>query len=450
MAVAGDTIAAGDAYALNSPYHGGTHLPDITVVSPVHHPQDRSLLGWVASRGHHADVGGISPGSMPAASRRVEQEGILLEPAVIVRDGRLLEAELRAVLNSGPYPARNPDQNLADLKAQLAANRKGADELLKLAERHGRAAVAAYMDRVQAYAEHCVRRLIPKLRAGEFCCTMDNGSSIQVRISPDPATASAVVDFTGTSAQTADNFNAPPAVCRAAVLYVLSTLIGEDIPLNDGFLRPITLMLPEGSLLAPVFPAATVAGNVETSQVITDCLYGALGVLAASQGTMNNLSFGDERLQYYETIAGGAGAGPGFAGACAVQTHMTNSRLTDPEVLEWRFPVRLEQFGVRAGSGGGGRWRGGDGVVRKLLFLKPMAASILSNRRTTRPHGLAGGDPGEAGLNQVQRGDGNWETLPATVQLELEAGDRLLIATPGGGGWGSDSVTTPAAETTAG
>ncbi|NJD08622.1 MAG: 5-oxoprolinase [Methylococcaceae bacterium] len=444
IAAAGTDIAPGDAYALNSPYHGGTHLPDITVVSPVYLRSGGSLLGWIASRGHHADVGGISPGSMPASSRRVDQEGVLLEPTRIVSGGRLLEVDLVQRLTIGPYPVRNPAQNLADLKAQLAANRKGADELQKLANCHGEAAVTAYMAHVQSYAEHCVRRLIFRLAAGEFRCPMDNGSAIQVRIVPRPGDGRVLVDFTGTSAQTSDNFNAPPAVCRAAVLYVLRTLVAEDIPLNDGFLRPVDLMLPEGSLLTPVYPAATVAGNVETSQVITDCLYGALGILAASQGTMNNLSFGNDRLQYYETIAGGSGAGQGFAGASAVQTHMTNSRLTDPEVLEWRFPVRLEKFSIRAGSGGAGRWHGGDGVVRQLLFLRPMAASVLSNRRATRPHGLAGGEPGQAGSNQLQRRGGTVCPLAATVELTLEAGDRLLIATPGGGGYGPAPPTLPA------
>jgi len=432
---------AGDAYLLNSPYHGGTHLPDLTVVGPVRQPHSGELLGWVAARGHHADIGGVSPGSMPAVSGCVEEEGILLEPLPLVRAGVLQQPELVARLGTGPYPARNPAQNLADLKAQLAAIRRGVDGLLELAARYGTATVAAYMGHIQDYAESRLRKRIPQLRSGNFSAPLDNGGCIRVRV--ESRGDSMVVDFSGTSAQSADNFNAPPAVCRAAVLYVFRCLVGEDLPLNDGFLRPLTLILPAGSLLRPVYPAATVAGNVETSQVITDCLLGALGRLAASQGTMNNLSFGDAERQYYETIAGGAGAGPGHPGASAVQTHMTNSRLTDPEVLEWRFPVRLEEFRIREGSGGGGRWRGGDGTVRRLRFLRPLQGSILSNRRLTAPHGLAGGLPGLSGANSLLRADGSRVDLPFTAQLLLEAGDRLIIETPGGGGYGDEDPADP-------
>ena len=375
----------GDVYMLNAPYNGGTHLPDVTVIRPVFVDADAAPAFWVAARGHQADIGGATPGSMPPFSRSVAEEGVLIDDFLLVEAGRLREAETRALLTSGPWPARDPDQNLGDLKAQVAACAKGAAALAALVEAYGRPVVEAYMGHVQDNAEESVRRVLAGLQGGAFACEMDDGAAIRVAITLDRQARSAVIDFTGTSPQRPNNFNAPLAVCRAAVLYVLRTLVDDEIPLNDGCLRPVRLVVPEGSMLNPRFPAAVVAGNVETSQAVVDALYGALGVMAAAQGTMNNLTFGDARRQYYETIAGGAGAGLGFAGADAVQTHMTNSRLTDPEVLEARFPVVVERFARRRGSGGVGRWNGGDGVVRALRFTEPMAAAILSNRRRDRP-----------------------------------------------------------------
>jgi 5-oxoprolinase (ATP-hydrolysing) len=436
----GRGIRPGDVYMLNAPYNGGTHLPDVTVVRPVFDAGDAAEpLFWVAARGHHADIGGITPGSMPPESRDVREEGVLIDDFLLVEAGRLREAETRALLASGAWPARNPDQNLGDLKAQVAACAKGAEALLALTAAYGRQTVEAYMGHVQANAEAAVRQVLAGLEGGGFAVEMDDGARIAVAITVDRETRSAVIDFTGTSAQQATNFNAPLSVCRAAVLYVLRTLVDDDIPLNEGCLRPVTLVVPEGSMLNPRFPAAVVAGNVETSQAIVDCLYGALGVLAAAQGTMNNLTFGDAARQYYETIAGGSGAGPGFAGASAVQTHMTNSRLTDPEVLESRFPVLVERFAVRRGSGGAGRWRGGDGVVRKLRFRAPMTAAVLSNRRRVPPFGLEGGGSGAVGVNAVERADGSVERLGATAVVDVAAGDAVIIETPGGGAFGSPS-----------
>ncbi|HEU4576728.1 MAG TPA: hydantoinase B/oxoprolinase family protein [Polyangiaceae bacterium] len=435
----------GDAYVLNDPYHGGTHLPDVTVVVPVFaessaedpRPDGEAALFYVAARGHHADIGGITPGSMPPMSRSVEEEGVLLDNFQLVEGGRLREAELRSLLASARYPARNPDQNLADLRAQLAACEKGREELLALVRQYGLATVRSYMDHVQDHAEECVRRAIAALRDGEFESRLDSGARIRVRVQVDHAARSARVDFTGTSAQLESNFNAPPAVVRAAVMYVFRTLVEEDIPMNEGCLRPIEIVIPEGSMLAPRPPAATVAGNVETSQALTDALYGALNVMAASQGTMNNFTFGDQRYQYYETIAGGSGAGPGFHGTAAVQTHMTNSRITDPEVLELRFPVRIEEHSIRAGSGGSGRFRGGDGALRRVRFLEPMTAAILADRRRVAPHGLAGGSPGECGQTWVERADGSREVLASCAQVEVQAGDAVVISTPSGGGYGA-------------
>jgi 5-oxoprolinase (ATP-hydrolysing) len=426
----------GDVYLLNSPYAGGTHLPDVTVVKPVFAPDGQELLFLTAARGHHADVGGISPGSMPAASRCIEEEGILSDGLKIVSEGRLLEPELRDWLSSGSHPARNPEQNLADLQAQIAANEKGAAELLNMVDSYTLPVVRAYMQYVQDNAEACVRAVLAKLSDGAIDCAMDNGARIAVAVRIDRNRRKACIDFTGTSLQQPNNFNAPAAVCKAAVLYVFRTLVRDDIPLNAGCLKPLEIIIPEGSLLNPKPPAAVAAGNVETSQAIVDALYGALGVLAASQGTMNNFTFGNERYQYYETICGGAGAGLGFDGCSAVHTHMTNSRITDPEVLEWRFPVRLEEFSIRTGSGGAGLYRGGDGVVRSLRFLEPMTACILSGRRIVPPFGLDDGRTGKPGANTVIRRGGRIEVLPGCAETVMEAGDVFRIETPGGGGFG--------------
>ncbi len=430
-------IRPGDAYAVNDPYHGGTHLPDITVVSPVFDHAGEQLLFYVGSRGHHADVGGCTPGSMPPLSRHIDEEGVLLHDFPLVVAGRLRETELLAKLTEGPFPARNPQQNLADLRAQVAANQKGAEELLRLVEQFGLPRVTAYMRHVQDNAEEAVRRAISALSDGQFRYELDNGAVIAVAVRVDAAARSASIDFSGSSAQLPNNFNAPSAVCRAAVLYVFRTLVADDIPLNAGCSRPLNIVIPEGSLLAPRSPAAVVAGNVETASAITNALYGALGVLASSQSTMNNLTFGNADYQYYETISGGSGAGPGFDGTSVVQTHMTNSRLTDPEVLEWRFPVRVEGYAIRLGSGGAGRYRGGDGGVRRLRFLSPMTASILSNDRTHGPFGLAGGHAGAPGRTVLERADGSEVELPHIAEVQVEAGDVLRIETPGGGGYGT-------------
>jgi 5-oxoprolinase (ATP-hydrolysing) len=432
-------MRTGDSFVLNNPYAGGTHLPDITVVTPVFLDGESAPAFFVASRGHHADVGGITPGSMPPGSRTLDEEGVLLDGMVLVRGGTFQEATIRAAFTSGAFPARSVEQNLADLRAQVAANAKGVGELRRVAAEFGRDVVAAYMDHVQDHAEEAVRRVIGRLSSGSFRCPMDDGGAISVRITVDRAARSATVDFTGTSPQSSGNFNAPPSICRAAVMYVFRTLVADDIPMNEGCLRPITLVIPEGTLLNPraVPPLpAVVAGNVETSQIVCDALYGALGVLAASQGTMNNFTFGNARHQYYETVAGGAGAGAEFDGADAVQTHMTNSRLTDPEVLEQRYPVVVERFEVRRGSGGQGRQRGGDGIIRAVRFREPMTAAILSGRRSTQPFGLEGGADGASGKTVVERADGTRQTLAATEQVEVAAGDTIVIATPGGGGFG--------------
>jgi 5-oxoprolinase (ATP-hydrolysing) len=373
---------------------------------------------------------------MPPDSKTVHEEGVLIDNVLLVDAGRFLEAELRALLASGTWPARNPDRNVADLKAQVAACARGANELRRVAAEQGRGAVDAYMGHVMAYAEEAVRRLIGRLKDGAFSYEMDNGAQVSVAIRVDREARTALVDFAGTSAQQPNNFNAPYSICRAATLYVFRTLVDDAIPLNDGCMRPITLKVPEGSMLNPHYPAAVVAGNVETSQVITDCLFAAVGALAPSQGTMNNFTFGNDRYQYYETIAGGAGAGPDFDGASAVQTHMTNSRLTDPEILETRYPVILERFAIRRGSGGAGAQRGGDGVVRQIRFREPMEAAILSNRRRVAPRGIAGGGDAEAGVNKVVRADGREEALTATDAAEMDAGDAFVIETPGGGGYG--------------
>ena len=438
----------GNVYVLNAPYNGGTHLPDVTVITPVFH--ENQIMFYVGSRGHHADIGGITPGSMPPGSSVVEEEGVLIDNFLLVEEGRFRERETVALLTSGRYPVRNVGQNIADLRAQVAANEKGVQELRRMVAHFGLDVVRAYMRHVQDNAEESVRRVIEKmsgsLKDSSFELPLDNGATIKVRITIGGDRRAARIDFGGTSKQLPNNFNAPAAVCMAAVLYVFRTLVDDEIPLNSGCLKPLDVTIPEGCMLRPSYPAAVVAGNVETSQCITDALYGALGVLAASQGTMNNFTFGNERYQYYETVAGGSGAGVkrtpegvlgGFDGADVVQTHMTNSRLTDPEVLEWRFPVRLESFEIRHGSGGRGRWRGGRGAVRRVRFLEPMTAAILSGRRRVRPHGLAGGEAGLAGRNYVLRADGALSELGPFDQTEMAAGDVFVIETPGGGGYGA-------------
>lgn len=431
----GRGMRPGDAYAVNDPYRGGTHLPDITVVQPVF-AGTGSAAFFVAARGHHADVGGTSPGSMPADSRTIHDEGVVFDDVLVLAEGRLRDAELRALFGSGQHPARNIDQNMADLAAQLAACARGAAGLDQLVREQGLAVVSAFMEHVQVHAEMLARRAIRDLVDGDFAYPTDDGAVVRVAVRVDADAGVLTVDFTGTSEQRPGNTNAPLAVTRAAVLYVLRTLVTSDTPLNDGFLRPVTLIVPKGSMLNPHFPAAVVAGNVETSQVVTDALMGALGAMAASQGTMNNFTFGDDRRQYYETIAGGAGAGHGFAGANAVQTHMTNSRLTDPEVLETRFPVLLEEFSIRRGSGGSGQWPGGDGATRRLRFLEPMRANILSNHRRIAPFGLSDGGDGAVGANRIERADGRIEPLGSVASAEMAPGDVFVIETPGGGGYG--------------
>jgi 5-oxoprolinase (ATP-hydrolysing) len=432
----GRGIRHGDAYVLNDPYRGGTHLPDITVIVPVFYGEEPDPSAFVAARGHHADIGGIAPGSMPPESRTIHDEGVLIDNVLLVDEGHFREVEMRDLLASGDWPARNADRNISDLKAQLAACVRGAEVLTQTAREYSADVVAAYMGHVLANAEESVRRLLDRLEDGAFDYEMDNGAHVRVRIAIDKAARSATFDFTGTSDQLPDNFNAPFSIVRAASLYVVRTLIDDAIPMNDGCLRPIQLVVPEGSMLNPRYPAAVVAGNVETSQVVTDALFAATGRLAPSQGTMNNFTFGNERHQYYETIAGGSGAGPDHDGTSAVQTHMTNSRLTDPEILEARLPVRLEQFAIRRGSGGAGEHRGGDGVVREVTFLEPMRANILANRRRVPPRGIEGGADGQAGRNWVVRTDGSVEMLTATASADVDAGDRFVIETPGGGGYG--------------
>ena len=431
-----NTVQRSDVFISNAPYGRGTHLPDITVITPCFDDQDK-LLFIVASRGHHADIGGISPGSMPANSTHIDQEGALFDALFLVKQGEFLDAEIRKVLSQGPYPARNPEQNMADLKAQIAANATGIREMQRIIKRYGETGVCAYMQHVQDNAEESVRRVIDSLEDGEFELTVDDVGTIAVAIRVDRNKRQATIDFSGSSPQLRNNFNAPRAICHAAVLYVFRTLVKDDIPLNQGCMKPLKLIIPSRSLLDPQAPAAVVAGNVETSQWVTNALYGALGVMAAAQGTMNNFTFGNETHQYYETIAGGTGAGPDFAGCTAVQSHMTNSRLTDPEVLEWRFPVRLEEFSIRAGSGGAGLHTGGDGVIRKLRFLEAMDASILSSHRQTSPFGLMGGEPAKPGKNYVQRANGSVEQLAATASSHMKPGDLFIIETPGGGGYGN-------------
>jgi 5-oxoprolinase (ATP-hydrolysing) len=450
MAAKGSILKPGDVYVMNNPYNGGTHLPDVTVITPVFLSAEcsstASPLFFVASRGHHADIGGITPGSMPPDSTTIAEEGVLLDHFLLVEQGRFREAEVLDLLTSGPYPVRNPTQNLADLQAQIAANERGVQELQRMVSHYGLATVQAYMQHVQNNAEEAVRRVLTTLSTSAAIAQavenryrqvypLDDGSQIQVQITIDPLERRAVIDFSGTSPQQPTNFNAPLAICKAVVLYVFRTLVDDEIPLNAGCLKPLEIIVPEGCLLNPRPPAAVVAGNVETSQAIANALYGALGVMAASQGTMNNFTFGNARYQYYETICGGSGAGADFDGTDAVHTHMTNSRLTDPEVLEWRFPVRLDCFAIRRGSGGRGKFRGGNGVIRRIRFLEPMTAAIISGHRIVPPFGLAGGEPGAVGRNAVERANGSLELLGSKATVSMQPGDVFVIETPGGGGY---------------
>jgi 5-oxoprolinase (ATP-hydrolysing) len=432
-------IAPGDVYAINAPYNGGTHLPDITVCTPVFEEGGREILFWVASRGHHADIGGISPGSMSPNAATIEQEGVYIDNFKLVDRGRFCERELDALLTGARYPVRNPVQNVNDLKAQIAANLKGVQELRKMVAQFSLPVVQAYMQHVQDNAAESVRRVLDRLHDCEFAYEMDQGTWIKVKITVDKAKREATVDFTGTSPQQPTNFNAPEPVTRAAVLYVFRVMVDDDIPMNAGCLEPIKIVIPPKSMLSPEYPAAVVAGNVETSQAVTDCLFGALGALAAAQGTMNNLNFGNATYQYYETICSGSPAGPGFDGTDAVHTHMTNTRLTDPEVLEFRYPVLLEDFHIRKGSGGRGKWHAGDGIRRTIRFLENMECTILSGHRRVPPFGLAGGEAGQVGENSVRRKDGHVETLAGCAATTIEAGEAIVIQTPTAGGYGDPS-----------
>ena len=431
------TLRPGDVVALNNPYNGGTHLPDITVITPVFDAAGAAIRFFVGSRGHHADIGGLVPGSTPPASHTLEEEGVVIDDFLLVEAGHLREAEFRALLTGARYPARSPDVNVADIKAQIAANERGVQELARVVDRYGWATVAAYMRHVMDNAEESVRRVLARLPDGAFAYTMDDGSPLRVAVRVDRASRSATVDFTGTGPQRPGNFNAPPAVTRAAVLYCFRCLVGTDIPLNDGCLAPLTLVIPPGTFLSPEPGAAVVAGNTEVSQAVTNALMGALDAMACSQATMNNFLFGNDQYQYYETICGGGGAGPGFPGASAIQTHMTNTRMTDPEVLELRYPVRLEEFAIRRGSGGAGAWPGGDGSVRRIRFLEPMQAVIVASRRSEGPFGMHGGAAGLPGEQWVDRADGTRTVLTGTDGADMGAGDVFVIATPGGGGWGA-------------
>ena len=432
-----DTMQAGDAFMLNAPYNGGTHLPDITIIKPIFDDTKKHVIFYVASRGHHADIGGITPGSVPPNSKTVNEEGILIDNFLIVKQGAFQEKAIRELLSSGDYPARNIDMNIADFKAQLASCEKGATELNKIILQYSLPTVQAYMNHVQDNAEESVRRVISKLHNGQFCYKMDDGNQICVNISVDQTARTAIIDFTGTSPQHRGNLNAPTAITKAAVLYVFRCLVQDNIPLNQGCLKPLDIIIPDNCLLNPKYPAAVVAGNVETSQYVVDTLFGALGIMAASQGTMNNVTWGNKQYQYYETLCGGAGATPNANGTSAVHTHMTNSRLTDPEILEQRFPVLLEEFSIRKGSGGKGRHNGGDGVIRKTRFLEPMTANILSGHRHVAPYGMAGGENGQCGENYLIRANGQKNKLSETEQVEVDKGDVLIINTPSGGGFGA-------------
>jgi 5-oxoprolinase (ATP-hydrolysing) len=463
-------IRRGDVYVLNDPYHGGTHLPDITVVTPVFPPlpprgpntppptvtptpqdpentqnprtkvsADESIWFYVASRGHHAEIGGVSPGSMPAASTQINQEGVLIDNWLLVEDGRLKEAETIRLLTTAEYPSRDPDTNVADLRAQIAANAKGVTELHRMVEHFGLDVVHAYMGHVQENAAESVRRVITALQDGQYAYELDNGAIINVAVRVDREARTAEIDFTGTSPQLAGNFNAPSSVAMAAVLYVFRTLVDDDIPLNSGCLQPLNVIIPPRSMLAPEYPAAVAAGNVETSQAVTGALYAALGVMAEGSGTMNNVTFGNDHYQYYETVASGSGAGDGFDGTDVVQTKMTNSRLTDPEVLEWRYPVRLESYRIRRGSGGAGRWHGGEGGVRRLRFAEPMTVTTLTGHRRVPAFGLAGGQPGGLGRHWIAHPDGTATPMAGCDSVTVGPGDVFVIETPGGGGYGPPS-----------
>ena len=452
-----NNLKPGDVYLSNNPYNGGTHLPDVTAITPVFsgrggsdalaNPLGRTAptkpIFYVASRGHQADIGGITPGSMPPQSTHIEEEGILFDNFLLVSQGNLREKAVKEVLKNHAYPARNIKQNIADFTAQIAANNQGVKELLNMVEQYGLDTVQAYMQFVQDNAELAVNKAIATLEDGKFSYKMDNGAQIKVRITINRDRDQAIIDFTGTSPQQATNFNAPHAVTQAAILYVFRTLVNDPIPLNAGCLKPLEIIVPEGCMLNPTYPAAVVAGNVETSQTIVDALYGALKVMSASQGTMNNFTFGNDHYQYYETVCGGSGAGDGFNGTDAVQTHMTNSLLTDPEVLESRYPVILESFEIRHSSGGDGQYHGGDGVVRKVRFKEAMTAGILSSHRLVPPFGLNGGKPGQLGKNYVIRKDCSIELLNSSATVEMQPADTFVIETPGGGGWGIKSKHFP-------
>ncbi|OYV37456.1 MAG: 5-oxoprolinase, partial [Rhodospirillales bacterium 20-64-7] len=438
LARRGATLRPGDAIALNDPFAGGTHLPDITLITPVFDEQGAEIRFFVACRGHHADVGGLTPGSTPPFSNTLEQEGVVIDNLLLLSGGAFQEQEFRALLASARYPARNAEQNIADIKAQIAANETASAALGAVIARYGWEVVHAYMGHVMDNAEAAIRGVIAKLRDGAFDYTMDDGTPLRVAIRIDAEARNATIDFTGTGAPVPrNNFNAPTAVTTAAVLYAFRCLVGADIPLNEGCLKPLTLIIPENSMLSPAPGSAVVAGNTEVSQAVTNAVLGAMGACASAQATMNNFLFGDDRVQYYETICGGVGAGPGFAGASAVHSHMTNTRMTDPEILELRYPVRLEEFSIRRGSGGPAAYPGGDGVRRRLRFLAPMTATIVASRRNVPPFGLAGGAPGAVGLQRVERGDGTIETLPGCAAAELDPGDVFVIETPGGGGYGA-------------
>jgi 5-oxoprolinase (ATP-hydrolysing) len=430
------TLKPGDVVALNNPSNGGTHLPDVTVITPVFDAAGEKVLFFAGSRGHHADIGGLTPGSTPPGSRTLEEEGVVIDDFLLVDGGRFREAEFRALLAGATYPARSPDVNVADIKAQVASNEKAVQELQRAVAEFGLDTVRAYMRHVMDNAEESVRRVLERLPDGEFTTAIDDGAPLKVAVRVDHANRRAVIDFSGTGAQRPDNFNAPSAVCRAVVLYCFRCLVGEDIPLNDGCLKPLEIVIPEGTFLSPRPGAAVVAGNTEVSQMTCNALLAALGACASAQATMNNVLFGDAAYQYYETVCGGIGAGPGFDGAGPVQTHMTNTRMTDPEILELRYPVRLEEFSIRRGSGGAGRWRGGDGSRRRIRFLRPMEAVIVASRRTVPPHGLEGGQDGAAGRQWVERVDGTVLTMRGSDRASLAPGDILGLETPGGGGWG--------------
>ncbi len=430
------SMRPGDAYVLNSPFNGGTHLPDVTVITPVFDDAGADVLFYVASRGHHADIGGKTPGSAPPDSRHIDEEGVVINNFKLVDQGVMRDAEIRELLSSGRYPCRNVHQNMADLEAQIAANETGVREVRKMIDNFGLAVVQAYMRHVQDNAEECVRQVVSRLSSGEFEYPIDIGKTIKVNISVDNVAREAIIDFTGTSAQGSDNYNSPISVCYAAVLYVFRTMVGAGIPLNQGCLKPLRIIAPDASMINPVYPAAVISGNTEVSQSMVDCLFGALHVIAGSQGTMNNFVWGNDRIQNYETICGGSGAGPGFNGADAVQIHMTNTRMTDPEVLEMRFPVRVELFAIKRGTGGRGQWQGGNGVERRVRFFEDLTVTILSCHRTTQAFGVDGGEPGAPGHNLVHRLDGTTIELAANDQIELVAGEAVTVLTPGGGGWG--------------